>query len=433
MYTVLLAAMLFISATLAGIIFTPAFEQKSPDEVEIPQWYHCCDSGDGKDCKPSNTETFKFAGSTYALLKSNSYPIPENPTGDQDDHFENTNHKVEPNVGKVFLNVANRNDNHSPSGKCDIDKISDTDWIRFGDNDGDDHACSAIAKGTLIYLCRYDKNPSQLCDKRDVKDPIANLDVYIRLENDGSAKIPNEIKNCNKPKMPKANDPKIVFRPSPEGQPNLQLRTFKFVEEVPRIRWLAPFCKPAVYLYPERKSEINVSVFPQGKMLLTIPPYPKNGWDVVAEPDGTIHYGTENFDYLYYEASLPDQIITQPTEGYVIDYEKRGVFLADLVSRLGLNEKESAQFLEYWIPILPKSPYYFIGIIPDHVLREISPLFITPQPRNVIRVSLYFKPLEHKMTVKPPIILPVSREGFTAVEWGGIFKQDKAHPFSCFM
>jgi hypothetical protein len=168
-------------------------------------------------------------------------------------------------------------------------------------------------------------------------------------------------------------------------------------------------------------------------MLLTIPPYPKNGWNVVADPDGTIHYGSEIFDYLYYEASLPDKLITKPEKGYVMKYDDRKAFLIDLVTKLGLNEKEMNQFVEYWVPILPQANYYFVGVIPQSTLHQLSPLVITPTPQNLIRVSLYFQALDKSVTVLPPLILPVNRDGYTAVEWGGIFKQDKNHPFSCFM
>ena len=123
----------------------------------------------------------------------------------------------------------------------------------------------------------------------------------------------------------------------------------------------------------------------------------------------------------------------KPKQGYVIEYEKRSVFLTDLPPKLGLNEKETRQFVEYWVPILPKANYYFVGVIPQAHLNEIAPVIISPKPKNLIRVNLYFQALDKPEKVEPPLILPVNREGYTAVEWGGIFKRDKDHPFSCFM
>ena len=43
--------------------------------------------------------------------------------------------------------------------------------------------------------------------------------------------------------------------------------------------------KPAIYLYPTIKSEINVKNDFRGKVMNTYPLY-KNGWNVIAEPNG---------------------------------------------------------------------------------------------------------------------------------------------------
>lgn len=288
----------------------------------------------------------------------------------------------------------------------------------------------------LVYVCRGD-NPDGECNSKPNAAQI-RWDVWIRIGDDYDGKLQTEyefLSKCYKPEPDEIDRGKtgILFRPSPGGQPNLQLRTFKFIEAKKPAIWVSPFCKPAIYLYPERKTEVNVTVVPQGEMLLTIPPYPKEGWDAVAHPNGDIYVGSNRFDYLYYEAAIPDQLIQKPKEGYVMNYDERSLFLTDLVTRLGLNEKETKQFVEYWVPILPKANYYFVGIVPESKLHEISPVFITPKPKHLIRVTLYFQPLDEKVPVTPPLILPVSRDGFTAVEWGGIFKQDKDHPFSCFM
>ena len=42
-----------------------------------------------------------------------------------------------------------------------------------------------------------------------------------------------------------------------------------------------------------------------------------------------------------------------------------------------------------------------------------------PRPENIIRVTLYFQALDHKINANGPIIKPVKRGGFTVVEWGG--------------
>lgn len=418
--------MMFISISLSGI-FAPPFPQATSEADDVPKWYRCCDTGDGPDCKPVLDQTIQYEGKKYALLKSNTYPI----KGDEQyDHFTRDGNVN--GVGGIYINVANDFDSRDRSDQCKVKDADKTDWIRNDSASDGEGQCTAIPEKMLIYLCRYDKNdPKNICDKTEVREPSASLDVYIRVSDANN--IPDAIRYCNKPKKPEKSDKKIVFRPSPAGQDNLQLRTFTFIEKEPPNRWLAPFCKPAIYLYPERKTEISVEVYPQGKMLLTIPPYPAKGWNVVAEPNGDIYAGQERFDYLYYEASIPDQLITKPKKGFVVPYEERKQFLTDLVTKMGLNEKERQQFVAYWEPILPKSPYYFIGVVSEDTLWNISPVFITPKPDRFLRVTLYFQPLAEKTVVEEPVILPFNRTGFTAVEWGGIVKQDKNHPFSCFM
>jgi hypothetical protein len=66
-------------------------------------------------------------------------------------------------------------------------------------------------------------------------------------------------------------------------------------------------------------------------------------------------------------------------------------------------------------------------------LEKISALTINPSPKTIIRVTLHFTPLDKKTELAEPQITKVQRNGFTVVEWGGIFKRDPTHPFSCLM
>jgi hypothetical protein len=168
-------------------------------------------------------------------------------------------------------------------------------------------------------------------------------------------------------------------------------------------------------------------------MTFTLPAYLLGGWSVLAHPDGSLLVGNTIFDYLYYEAQVPDTAFREPSTGYVIEQDKLASFLPEMVMKLGLNDKETKQFVQYWSGVLPSSPYYFVGVLPQTTLDNLAPLTITPKPDSVLRVSLYFKALEKKIEVTPPVILPFQREGFSVVEWGGLVKRDKNHPFTCFM
>ena len=176
---------------------------------------------------------------------------------------------------------------------------------------------------------------------------------------------------------------------------------------------------------------MHVGIAPKGKLTYTIPSYPSSGWDVLAKPNGDIVYNNNGYDYLYYEAEIPDSEITKPTEGFVVEKEKIKSLLDTILPKLSLNKKEADQFTKYWLSVLPDSPFYFVGIVSTSSLDSIAPLSILPKPDTIIRVTLYFEALDNKISLPQPQIVPIKRQGFTVVEWGGIFKRDKNHNFSC--
>jgi len=106
-------------------------------------------------------------------------------------------------------------------------------------------------------------------------------------------------------------------------------------------------------------------------------------------------------------------------------------FFDEVLPKLGLNAKESKEFKEYWLKALPKSPYYFIGIMPQEQLNQNEPLTITPKEDTLIRVRLYFEAQDTLTSVQEPTIQTPQRSGFTVVDWGGMVKNDKNHPFTC--
>ena len=63
--------------------------------------------------------------------------------------------------------------------------------------------------------------------------------------------------------------------------------------------------KPAVYLYPESSINVNVKLALRGPLTFSIPNYnPNNGWNVTANPNGTITSTGENYDYLFWEGKF---------------------------------------------------------------------------------------------------------------------------------
>lgn len=216
--------------------------------------------------------------------------------------------------------------------------------------------------------------------------------------------------------------------------------------QIPAWGWWVPECKPAVYLYPTETMAVNVQVeITNGFLTYTDPLYPQKGWNVLAQPSGDLQYLSNNFadskgnvnystgifPYLYYEGKVADASVAKPEKGYVIAYERMAIFYDEFLPKLGLNPKETKEFKEYWLKALPYASYYFIGIIPQEQLDTNEPLTITPKEDTMIRVRLYFEALDDFKTVQEPTLATPTRSGFTVVDWGGMVKADKDHPFTC--
>jgi hypothetical protein len=180
--------------------------------------------------------------------------------------------------------------------------------------------------------------------------------------------------------------------------------------------------KPVIYLYPTEITKVNVSVKTTGQIVVSDPLYPSGGWkNVEAHPDGTLYYQNKKYRELFYETSVTD--INPPTSGIVIQNSKLDQELAQIISKLGLNEFEKNEFLNYWLPRLKSlnSPYILFSLMDAKEKAQKDQLEINPKPDTLIEFIAYFKPLQSPISIQPLILPPAPRRvGFTAVEWGGV-------------
>ncbi len=171
--------------------------------------------------------------------------------------------------------------------------------------------------------------------------------------------------------------------------------------------------KPAIYLYPEETLKIKVSLSINGEITISEPEY-NNGWDVVVEPGGNIE---GSYDYLFYEARL--NYLETPDEGWCVEHEHLESWMNNTLNELGLNEKESKDFKDFWLDFLPIANYYEIKLLSKEYLDLNMELIIDPQPETIIRVMLTFSPYQNAVGINTPLITTPIRSGFTVVEWGG--------------
>ena len=178
--------------------------------------------------------------------------------------------------------------------------------------------------------------------------------------------------------------------------------------------------KPIIYLYPKKTTETTVKLLNDERITCSYPKY-VDGWNVLAEPNGDlIDLETgRNLYSLYYESeSLKKFSVSK--EGFIVKGEDSIKFLEEKLAILGLNERETEEFIIYWLPKLENNKYNYIRFATQEEINNNMPLDINPKPDTIIRVLMTFKGLEKPVNVKKQKLLTPTRDGFTVVEWGGV-------------
>jgi hypothetical protein len=178
--------------------------------------------------------------------------------------------------------------------------------------------------------------------------------------------------------------------------------------------------KPVIYLYPTHTEKINVKLaFPAG-FSITTPVYnDAYGWNVSAQPDGTLTNLSDGktYPYLYWEGN-PTAFSFNMHEGFVVAGNQTTTFLNKELTVLGLNQSEKSAFVSYWSPKLQANKYTLIHFAGNEYTSVVK-LSITPAPNALLRVFMVEQPLSSPIKVTPQSFPTFHRSGFTAVEWGG--------------
>ena len=179
--------------------------------------------------------------------------------------------------------------------------------------------------------------------------------------------------------------------------------------------------KPVIYLYPTSKTDILINLDFNGKMLTTFPKYEQN-WNVTAYPDGRIFDKKTN---RFYSSLFWDGIQNFPAEhynyqsGFVVSKNNLTNFLIEKLEYIGLNNIETNEFLQFWLPILEKNETNFIHFYVNEAYDVISKNTIVPKPDSEIRLFMEFYSLNEPLKISEQKLQTTERKGFTVVEWGG--------------
>ena len=183
--------------------------------------------------------------------------------------------------------------------------------------------------------------------------------------------------------------------------------------------WIRRCRKPVIYLYPEKEMDISVQLdINKQKNKLTVL-YPKfnednNTWKVHANPNGDIKLGNKIYPYLFWEADSYN-CLEENNEGFIVKDVDAEAFLEDKLKLLGLNDRESTDFITYWLPVLLKNKISLCSFQTEKFFDNFK-LNVSPKPDTMIRIFLSINAPFH---IKEQKLEKNERKGYTLIEWGG--------------
>lgn len=268
--------------------------------------------------------------------------------------------------------------------------------------------------GMLIYVAK-DTKQNKLSDGAAYSgDPNATLNRTFNTYMDMYPYKSDEDKK-SQPKLSYADFVKakaVIYWRDPFGRFSALVRN--------EAKPAAECGKPVIYLYPEKTIAVDVKVGID-TFTKTVPDYGNNGWNVIAKPNGELKNLADGlvYPYLFWEGTSKTQVALNG--GFVVEKKDLQAFLTDSLAKLGLNEKESADFREFWVPKMEAAdaPYFQVSFMGTSDFNKVAPLTISPKPDTLIRVFMYYQPLAEKIEMPVQKLTALDRKGFTVIEWGG--------------
>lgn len=173
-----------------------------------------------------------------------------------------------------------------------------------------------------------------------------------------------------------------------------------------------------LYLYGHDGLQVKVSI--DTPVYNSFPEY-KNGYDITLDDNKLLinntSYESIKYDYIPKALIKPDL-----SSGRIVSANNVENVLKNYSSKLGLNNKETADLLSYAEQKI-KKPFVFVSFYPHEISSKILPISFTPHPDNYMNIIFYFKQFDKYpfINVSDPVFpSPLDRSGFTAVEISGI-------------
>ncbi|MDB5182459.1 MAG: hypothetical protein JWO47_243 [Candidatus Saccharibacteria bacterium] len=176
--------------------------------------------------------------------------------------------------------------------------------------------------------------------------------------------------------------------------------------------------KPVVYLYPIVAENVSVKVGADVK--ISDPLYnPSIGWQAFAQPNGQLTVGGKTYGSLFWEGPGHGDY-PGITAGTVVKHADVVSTMRTQLAQQGLNQNEINDFVDYWQTRIPNKPYVRLAWFNTDQMNKLAPLTISPKPTTTIRVFLDMAGSDSNFSMVKPQFSAPARNGFTAVEWGGL-------------
>ena len=267
----------------------------------------------------------------------------------------------------------------------------------------------------------------EMCEELEIKQTYTNTDAdYIVWKNSGSPKVRWDVVNVIarddvamvylKGRVNvlrgKAKSGRAIIIPVEKGR-----LVSAGVGDAYRFEFGRPAVdKPVIYLYPDEETEVSVSLEMKDAILKCTYPEYKNGWKVIAKPDGTLFAEGREYNYLFWEAEALFPFTLN--SGTCVAGKDTCKFLEEKLTQLGLSDKEQDDFITYWLTKMQDNPYNVISFQADEYEEHFG-LEVTPKQDTIIRVFMNYQASEVYVDIEPEEITTPVRTGFTVVEWGG--------------
>lgn len=182
--------------------------------------------------------------------------------------------------------------------------------------------------------------------------------------------------------------------------------------------FIGGYAKPVLYLYPVLPTWVTVTFKYPNSLTTTYPKY-KNNWSVLAGSNGDLYDLKGNYYYgLYWEEKENHRVDFK--EGFYVTKENAISFLEEKLTTIGLNARERNEFIMYWLPILEKNEKSLVYFELTNERNSYSPISINPKPDSMLRMAIHVKKVYHEVNIKEQKLPTFKREGYAAVEWGGV-------------